>query len=106
MLAQARTIRTCRGSVTLNGSNFFLFEINPISFPELNDGSEYEIEINQKSIIFVFSYSQPIASMSESETEKLVTNRRQRKMLNEDIWLPLQEVGELSQTGDRVSKYM
>ena len=67
-------------SVTLNGSKFFLFE--------------KKTKIN----FSVCSYSQPIASMSESETEKTGDESETAEMLR--IWLPLLEVGELSQTGE------
>ena len=60
----------------MNGSNFFLFEIN------------------QKQI-FLFDLTLS-PSLVCSNQKRLVTNRRLRKMLR--IWLPLQEV--VSQTAE------
>ena len=59
-----------------NGSKFFLFEIN------------------QKQI-FLFDFTLSSSLVCQNQ-KRLVTNRRLREMLR--IWLPLQEVGELSQT--------
>jgi hypothetical protein len=78
---------------------FFLFEINPISFPELNDGSEYEIETKKFFFLFFLTLNPSLVCQNQKQN-RLVTNRRLGKLLSEDIWLPLQEVGELSQTGE------
>jgi hypothetical protein len=57
--------------------------------------ANFLFEINQKQFLFDLTLSPTLVCQNQ---KRLVTNRRLRKMLR--IWLPLQEVGELSQTGE------